>query len=206
MESPTQISINTTEKPVVRVSHGRVFERVRCFLHNLAPHFVGLAIAFLMVGVIITLVLFGRQRNRLPISSPPLETFYKQSEEKEIAAVVFEYMIQNNVGLTSNGTIYFLEIFDTDPEEELLRRFDGRSYIIRKHSQAIRQKNKFFDKETGQSGILLEVNSIKWLSSEKVKVEGAWVIGWNDLALHAYEVERKNRNWTVFKDEVTAEP
>jgi len=105
----------------------------------------------------------------------------------------------------------FLSIRGKDPRDAFMEQFPMVKEPVQKGSGAEYKKNNnswvfLVDRSTGKKAVLLSVNSIKWLSSDRVEVSGGAY--WHSLRFDVgtYRLAKKENRWLVEDYEIKAFP
>jgi hypothetical protein len=129
-------------------------------------------------------------------------------QENNIKETVFSYLFEHNASaIKNNAPIYFLAFAQNiDPDNNFMKRFSEHKPTVKKRSQGNivvdgKYPSAIIDKETGELGLIFQVNSIKWkwLSNSKVEVEGRYYEGCLSAASYTFVVIRKSNQWFVIK-------
>ncbi|MBX7173107.1 MAG: hypothetical protein K1X72_19210 [Pyrinomonadaceae bacterium] len=125
----------------------------------------------------------------------------KIADEKNIIETVFRFQ-SKNLASKDNTIIYFLSLYDKDPDNKFMIRFQGLPRI-KKYSQAVVNGiDGVKDKETGVSGLILQIKGIKWLNQNEVKVTGGYYEDGLSASGNTYTVKRIKGKWIVTKDDL----
>jgi len=120
----------------------------------------------------------------------------KTNENEAIAESVFRYQLEQVA--SKNAQRYFLSLGDRkDPTDTFMRRFDGYPRPVKRYSESIYQNGRVTEKATGQSGIQLQVTSIKWVGRFEIEVEVFWLAGREDFVNQRLQVYKENGIWSV---------
>lgn len=126
----------------------------------------------------------------------------KQLGENAIIESLLLFAFSNNVSAgQKNVEYFFIRIKDADPSEELLSRFAEYEPKVRSISESILAKDKsIIHKSTGSRGIVFWVQSIKWVTEEKVVVPWGYYEGSLSASGNEAILEYKEGKWVVRED------
>ena len=123
-------------------------------------------------------------------NNPPYDRSISEPEALDIAEATFRYQFQNNAsGSKQKQKAYFLTLFEKDPTEDFLNRFQGNIPTVKKGSEF----------EVG-NGLKFNVHWIKRINKTKVKVSGGYYEGFVSSSGNTYYLKKKNGEWIVTKD------
>lgn len=138
--------------------------------------------------------------NALAADQPP------QQDEDGVREVVSKALIYEASGAQQGYKVYFLSlgstwtgkgIARTDPSDEFMKRFAGRTPPVRKVSACEDKGSKVADKQTGARGIIFTVSDLKWISNTEVVVDGdVCKAGLNGYTM-TYTLKRNNSQWKI---------
>jgi hypothetical protein len=125
----------------------------------------------------------------------------KSKTEDDIREAVFTYQIQKWGSYEQySGKIFFLSFGSfRDPSDEFMKRFAGYGKRVKKESQAAGDITGVKDKETGQSGLVLNVTEIKWIGDAEVEVDGGYYEHGQSASINTYCLKRIEDKWIVTK-------
>ncbi|MDQ7827352.1 MAG: hypothetical protein RDV48_31450 [Candidatus Eremiobacteraeota bacterium] len=132
--------------------------------------------------------------------------YIKQGQTDDIMETVFQYQFDHNFsGKQQNAKAYFLSALEgKDPGENVIRHFSDHRPPVKKKSQCeVKQVGlgePVIDKETGEEGLLFQVDSIKWISWGRAEVKGGYYESSLSASGNKYSVLRKGRKWIVTED------
>ncbi len=117
-----------------------------------------------------------------------------------IQEAVFRYQL--HYGSTLQEKVWCLSVGGHDPSAELLERFQNSPLPVKKASQCVHNPGDVVkDKETGEPGVILLIDNIRWLNNTLVQVDGRYYK--NDYEGNlgqsgcSYQVELVNNQWSV---------
>jgi hypothetical protein len=119
----------------------------------------------------------------------------------DLLEAVFRYQLQHN---ESNGTalqranFYVLSCGeDEDPPAELMERFAEHSPPVELRSSVTVKGTGVTHQERGERGVLLKVETIRWIDSRTVEVDGGYFEGGASASGATYRVESRGEVWNV---------
>ncbi len=128
----------------------------------------------------------------------------RESQEDDVREAVFRWQFGHNAsGQKTNAHAYFLAIGEkgVDPTDAFMKRFAGHTPPVRKVSAASASAGRMvFDKETGETGLIFRVMSIKWKSDTEVDVTGGYYESGFSAAVNTYTVRKEEGKWKVTRD------
>jgi hypothetical protein len=98
-----------------------------------------------------------------------------------------------------NFIVFFVSINGADPSDAFMKRFSDLPRTIRKASSAVPDKRPHTpkDKSTGQSGIVFDVEDLKWQNNDLAEVQGGYYCGGLCAAGITFTVKRENGKWAI---------
>ncbi len=85
-----------------------------------------------------------------------------------------------------------------------MKRFADHKPPVRKASDSKRGPGlEVIDRKTGEKGVILRVESIKWISAIEVEVQGGYSQSGLSASGNIYTVKKKNGKWSVAHDKKT---
>ncbi|MCA1816951.1 MAG: hypothetical protein LC746_11175 [Acidobacteria bacterium] len=124
--------------------------------------------------------------------------FSRAVDEDSIAEAVFRQSIKDEEQNAESSAIYCLSRDkNTDPSDELMRRFADYSNRVRKLSQCEKTGYGVTDKQTGKRGMSLEIQRLTWVSRNEAKVailHYSWGMGQTGFGCN---VIREHGSWMV---------
>src|SRR5262249_20356819 len=91
------------------------------------------------------------------------------------------------------GPAIHVTVLGEDPSPELLRRFEGSRPALLPGSRLEPKK-----------GVLIHIDSVKWIDRTTVEVEGGYNSRGIDGSQHLYRLQRRDGKWVVIDDTITA--
>jgi len=146
----------------------------------------------------------------------------KAAQELDIREATCRHQFEKiDAGLRQMGKSFCLSVVvddkAIDPDDEFMKRFIGNQPPAKKGSDCewkaagqpavvngtgkrVRVPYGFFDKRTGERGLLFSSAAIKWVSDAEVEVSGGYSAG-SDLATGSiYYLRKVDGRWKVIKD------
>lgn len=119
------------------------------------------------------------------------------TEEAAIDEAVFRYFLQWKVKLEP----VFLSVEGRDPSDELMARLAPLGKTVSKASAAYIRPEEFtgipLQRSTGERGVLLEADSIKWMFGDRVEVRATLTCGLLCGEGCIYQLVKAKGRWTV---------
>jgi hypothetical protein len=147
----------------------------------------------LLIALMVTLVLCGCS------SSPHVST--QLSEEDQIWETVFRYQFDYNAsGLGKAANVYFLSVEGyNDPSPVLLKQFDGHLPPVKPVSASVLEPGtaQVLDRDSGLPGLIFWIEEIRWLSDDKVEVEGGYEEASESGSRNVYQLWKDDGCWEV---------
>lgn len=144
-----------------------------------------------------------------PIMVPPAAPRRAEvADEDDLREAVFRHLFDHNAsGLQKNAKVFCLQIEgNRDPSPELLRRFDGNEPRVKQASLCTFEpghaRGGVVD-ETGASGLIFRVDTIRHPGENEVIVEGGYFEAGLSSSGNVYELVREGNRWIVKKDTMT---
>lgn len=126
--------------------------------------------------------------------------------EADIREAVFHYQFKRNAsGQQQRASAYFLIIGEQDgnPSDEFIRRFASHSPPVKPASRCWSSMRRgVVDKDTGRSGLIFSVGSIKWINDTEVEVSGGYYEAGLSSSGNIYFVKRRGGKWEVTGDKM----
>lgn len=136
-------------------------------------------------AVLIAVVLLAACSAPEPAAAPT-----RAEQELDVCEAVFRHQFEHNAsGAQQKAAAYFLSIRDADPAPEFLARFAG-------HVPPVKAGSGF---AIGK-GLRFRVETIEWLTDDKVKVSGGYYEAGLSSSGNDYVVERDGDGWKVTDD------
>ena len=133
--------------------------------------------------------------------SPKQETTPQMSEVDQIREAVFQYQFEFNAsGLGDAANAYFLSVEgNKDPSAELLKRFEGHRPIVKPGSASTLEPGtaQVLDRESGLPGLTFRITEIRWLTADKVEVDGGYEEASESGSGNIYWVVKRQGYWEV---------
>jgi hypothetical protein len=145
----------------------------------------------------------------LALSCKDGPTVPTQKDVEEIQYVVLKYQFSGAQFLKPNSGswIYYISIAisdsmhffqsDKDPSEDLLKRFSDHIPPVKKYSDGHYIDLGFYDKVSGERGIIYRVAQITWTSERTAQLDGGDYFGGLGADRFLFYVSRKNGSWSV---------
>jgi hypothetical protein len=114
-------------------------------------------------------------------------------------AIIDEVVVHNLLPSSVEQPV-FLRVDGKDPSNELMARFAPMGKTMNKASGAYFDQSKLgvpLDLSSGESGMLLSVDSIKWLFGDRVEVRASLTCGHLCGEGGLYELVKTKGHWTV---------
>jgi hypothetical protein len=147
--------------------------------------------------------------------SPAVDT--RLADEQDIYAAVIRHQMQNwvsrgdkseaetkttsdrSIAKRLNFKIFFVSINGKDPSDEFINRFQDIPRSIRKLSSVEHSKTARtpLDKTTHLTGIIFDVEKLRWLDRDSAEVNGGYYCGGLCAAGITFTVRRENGKWVV---------
>jgi hypothetical protein len=126
----------------------------------------------------------------------------KSTEELNIREAVFRYQVANNALSKRNLVVYCLAVgaikMETDPDDAFMKRFEGMTSPMRKVSECLRSRaGGVTEKSTGNLGVILFTESIRWISDSEAEIDGGDYIGPLAASHNTYYLKKINSKWNV---------
>ncbi len=110
----------------------------------------------------------------------------------DICEALFRYQFMHNAsGVQQNAKAYFLSIYQTDPPEDLMIRFENNLPPVKPGSEF-----------KVDSGLKFRIDRIKWLDKNKVEIEGGYYEGNVSSSGNTYILQKKRGVWEVISDKM----
>ena len=133
--------------------------------------------------------------------SPNEHVASQLSTEDQIREAVFRYQFEFNAsGLGKAANAYFLSVgHDKDPSPELLEQFAAHHPVVKPVSASTLEPGtaQVLDKETRLPGLIFRVTEIRWLSDDKVEVDGGYDEASESATGNTYHVVKEAAGWAV---------
>jgi hypothetical protein len=119
--------------------------------------------------------------------------------DDDVLEAVFRYQFSHDSsGLQGRARVFFLSVYDKDPSNNLMDRFQGHHPPVRRVSDCelsaeARGSSAIWvvDSNTGEPGLIYHVERITWLSDTEAQVTGGHYAG------GLYRVVREGEEWVV---------
>ena len=108
----------------------------------------------------------------------------RRVEEDRIRESFFRYLI----GSRKTSSPIYLSIDGRNPSDDFMARFVDLKPPLRGVSEGESTIKGWIDRSTGERGVVLSVNSVKWSFGDRVEVDGSGGV---------YEVVRNRGRWNV---------
>ncbi len=127
----------------------------------------------------------------------------------DIREAAFRYLFEHNASAQQQTVwVYFLSVtnlpdslggawIDADPSEELIARFRNNTPRVRPCSQATTSLWGVFDVKSGIKGLLFRLGEIRWITKDRVEIDGGYYEAGLSASGGTYILERKNGIWSV---------
>ena len=139
---------------------------------------------------------------RDPTASPTPATRSVQADD--VREAVFRYLFDHN-GCNCPGIVEVLFLSlgtsvgtDRDPTAEFMRRFEGDEPPVRKVSESVWDVAEgVSDRQTGETGIILRVGHVVWMSDTEIQVRGGYYSNGLSAATSLFQVVLQGGWWEV---------
>ena len=132
-------------------------------------------------------------------SSPHVST--QLSEEDQIREAVFRHQFEYNAsGLGKAANVYFLSVEGyNDPSPLLLKQFDGHLPPVKPASASGSEPGtaQVLDRDSGLPGLIFWIEEIRWVSDDKVEVEGGYEEASESGSRNVYHLRKDGGCWEV---------
>jgi 4-amino-4-deoxy-L-arabinose transferase-like glycosyltransferase len=154
-------------------------------------------------------------------SDPAIET-KRKAQEDDIREQVFLYLLTKNTEVPKGGPYeYYLsfgqirqcehtdpsDIFKgcfVDPSDSFTARFASRNLRVHKASECrVEVLRGVVSRKTAQSGMILEIDGITWLSDAEVKVSADFHQNNLGSGSYDYTLKKENGDWIVTEEKMT---
>ena len=127
----------------------------------------------------------------------------RQGQEDDIREAVFRYQIDpSGTGQQKATTVFFLglNVKDGDPSDEFMKRFANHKPPVRKATASHYVPGKgILDLKTGEQGMALMIDRIKWISDTEVEVEGGHYLTEMSSSSKTFSLKTEKGKWKVTK-------
>ncbi|TYK64141.1 hypothetical protein [Colwellia echini] len=138
-----------------------------------------------------------------------LPSAHAQHMERDlvVSQTMFSYLIEHNGSYQgTSAPVYFLKLYQADPPKSLLDKFNEARTVIKPSSMANigppREKAiTVYDADTGNTGVILNIHSIKWSGENSVLVKAGYYEGLRSSEIKLYTLQFINGQWTVVKSQ-----
>jgi hypothetical protein len=128
--------------------------------------------------------------------------------EDDVLEAVFRHQFGHDAsGLQWRAKVFFLSVYDKDPSNNLMDRFEGHEPPVKRVSECeISAKTAggsdihVVDRDTGEPGLICRVERITWVSDTEAEVEGGYYAGGRAASGYLYRVVREGEEWVVKKE------
>ncbi len=124
----------------------------------------------------------------------------QSADEESIVEAVFRYQLEHCYKNRDRlPKMYFLSRNNKDLSDKFMERFKDHTLPVRKRSQVDAEAKAFcfVDKESGECGIILNVQGIKLVSDTEAEVEGGCIAGGRDGYGYMYRMMREKGKWAI---------
>lgn len=130
------------------------------------------------------------------------DTAARIASERDICEAVFRYQFTHNAsGQQTNAGVFFLSMTNADPDDSFMNRFAGDTPPVKKASLASSDTRTIvMDPETKANGLILQIENIRWITEEKVEVDGGYFEAGDSSSGNTYYLEKQKGRWIVIKD------
>ncbi len=140
-----------------------------------------------------------------PVPKPLIS---RSAYEDDVLEAVFRYQFSHDLsGLQGRATAFFLSVYDRDPSNNLMDRFEGHEPPVKRVSECeISAKARgssaihVVDSSTGEPGLIYRVERIQWVSDTEAEVTGGYYAGGRAASGNLYRVVREGEQWVVKED------
>jgi hypothetical protein len=128
--------------------------------------------------------------------------------DDDVLEAVFRHQFGHDAsGLQWRARVFFLSVYDRDPSNNLMDRFEGHEPPVKRVSECeISGKAPgssaihVVDSKTGEPGLICRVERIRWVSDTEAEVTGGYYAGGKAGSGYLYRVVREGEEWVVKKD------
>lgn len=128
--------------------------------------------------------------------------------DDDVLEAVFRYQfIHDSSDLQGRARVFFLSVYDRDPSNNLMDRFQGHQPPVKRVSDCeVSTKARgsgaihVVDRSTREPGLIYRVERIMWTSHTEAQVTGGYYAGGRAASEHLYHVVRDREEWVVKKD------
>jgi len=128
--------------------------------------------------------------------------------DDDVLEAVFRYQFtHDSFGLQGRARVFFLSVYDKDPSNNLIDRFQGHQPPVKRVSDCeVSTKARgssaiwVVDSNTREPGLIYRVERITWVSDEEAEVTGGYYAGGRAASGDLYRVVREGEAWVVKKD------
>ncbi|WP_395092958.1 hypothetical protein [Armatimonas sp.] len=128
---------------------------------------------------------------------------FSQQTEDDIREAVFRFHMAKLPPQFSFITrikfpeIYFLSVNRADPSSSFMARFRNNKPAVKPCSAVKPRRFEVFDKATGQEGVILSANNVRWIAANQAKVETGWRTSGRGGTFGTCLVQREKNGWVV---------
>ena len=115
---------------------------------------------------------------------------------------------KNASSLKQKAQVFFLTIGELaqtqshDPDDAFMKRFAGDKPRVAKRSESIESPEGVKDKTTGETGLVFNVDDIRWLSDEEVQVSGGYFEAGLSASGNTYHLKKRKGKWAVESEQM----
>jgi hypothetical protein len=140
-----------------------------------------------------------------PVPKPLIS---RSAYEDDVLEAVFRHQFGHDAsGLQWRARVFFLSVYDRDPSNNLMDRFERHEPPVKRVSECeISAKARgtsaiwVVDSNTGEPGLIYRVERITWVSDAEAEVTGGYYAGGRAGSGNLYRVVREGEEWVVKKD------
>lgn len=140
-----------------------------------------------------------------PVPKPLIS---RSAHEDDVLEAVFRHQFGDDAsGLRWRARAFFLSVYEKDPSNNLMDRFEGHEPPLKRVSEceisAIAAGSSAIhvvDSNTGEPGLICRVKRIRWVSDTEAEVEGGYYAGGRAASGYLYRVVREGEEWVVKKE------
>ncbi|MGA1871053.1 MAG: hypothetical protein ACMUJM_21170 [bacterium] len=132
------------------------------------------------------------------VSNVQIDIQEKTKEEEDIMEATFRYQFLHDQYKTE---VYFLSRGQNqDPTDEFMNRFEDHKPPVKKVSESRKTATEgVIDRDTGEKGVIFNIQSIMWISESEVHVEGDDYRGNVGASGSTYYLKKENGKWIVME-------
>jgi len=140
-----------------------------------------------------------------PVPKPLIS---RSAYEDDVLEAVFRYQFtHDSSGLQGRAKVFFLSVYDRDPSNNLMDRFQGHQPPVKRVSDCeVSTKPRgtsaihVVDSNTREPGLIYRVERITWINETEAQVKGGYYAGGRAASGNLYRVMREGGEWVVKED------